>query len=1635
LDSIRGKISSPAIKKGTKTGKITITGANGKIKIIDYGDGFYVDENGNVIFDLEPSDLIDIEDYYDENTDEYIFPPDFNYPATFEFVITDEDTGEEIIIVAPVDFIFNRTSANPCLLLNRSFVNESTHYGSLSIGAKMAVICPTNSKLTSFVTWESERMGNVEISSVKNFATVLTDYNKVLLPLPVEGEYNMKIIFTPFSNAVGKKAYFSVNFLLEGVTSKIDFEVPIDNLEQCVKITGDELFLAKDKESVSFTIDASTCYSDKVNISLCDNDLECSGGTEGGIELSQYSFVLSPKGSSSKQITIKKDEIAGAYGIPVYARVSGASKVLVDEKIVTIEPFKGEEVYPEKFVVSLLGGEKDSITVRNNSLSEDVEVNSTICNLYKSSMGIKSGASFASAYSIQNLSGDSWWKSLSSDSEKYAGVGKYQASIFSSIGELEKKRILIQNESTTRNTSIKKAYTMTVDVVDKINAASEGTEDMIVSLTGLSDKLGEANKYADLDLTSQIVSLATTVTNLSTLFLYMTADMGTVVSATNTMNGFAVASCPAAATGTGAALASVTKAQTASTSLTTELTSILTASSSIYSIYSTVSTFAKDTENINADSALSNTNNALDKLNAAKAEAQLALDFAELALAAASINTFYTISTEDFKSKNYLEDVLTHMQNVLSLLTQAQEYLTDALDDITIAIPEAASNTENIISITASIVQLVTMLPFMESGLSEMMTELTAAQTATTSALGPAATVCAVSLDTSPCCLFPTYATPVTTAITSTHLAVSKTMQEAFMAVSLTNSVYSLFSTYQTMTNDYTDDYTNSSAELSELIPKINAAKAAAQALIDFLPTAISDAKWLGDNSIKVSDISSYTSEDYGVDGEEYNKKRMNGLIGTALGNAFVNGAYVGGVYSTDPDFSAYSFSNQKETDENKTKISFANETTLKEDCENIVTLTLTDYIINIIKDAQKPSVSANGIIAVWDYSNAKVFDVFEEQTVDMVFSNNGLKKNVYGILQMPVSKHTHEQPTTVTGKFGPFNVPDKSEEVTYKYHMKFNTIPRKSNNFTKPTGENACISGILRGETGDAKSTPRIILSWDWNSVVIADSSQMQNNVGYFRTLSSAVIGTNSNLEPYLDSTQLSILISKKLGSLDYYLETASTECPVNPAEEIIKEVAPVIDDGTNNNTYTSSSDDDEDCYLPLSTKEYDGKPSLYYYLPEKNSALDPVYSDDSKKDIMKVKDREEFLKLVDFNAFLMRDGYGIDFQSDFVSSFSSKIFSSAFSFMNSQTGMRTYFFNSDRFFFSSKANTSTSKTYWALPDAGKYRIRLFIDFDDSPRLFLSSSPSAKIIVLLDLIKPVDADYSPLYYTPIDGFTGLSANNNRIGYGSSLFGGNDLDIVNSQGVILSSQQNKSLNRINFTKTSDFFVLNAFPSMRSKILDYTLSPALDNTSSIIFSPTVATPVIFEISEKNGSKPILNYSVSKEGMDLSSSTSSMTILSTLPGCFDYTGSIESSFINNGSDVGDGKVYGAFLPISTKDGKNYVKTVFYAPLPINYFLSKPVDVGAITPSAIGTVGTDVILGGVVGMHSNNSQAGQTVESLENIIKGVEKGSVCIAKLGTREVFFWPEEQMFDEKYVGSEFYDKIQTAQDTCIKEIN
>ncbi len=1657
-NTVYSTIKTNGLIDGNKKIEFIIRDSRGRITSIKVSSSdVSIDENGNIHFSFKPTEDMNLDDYYDENTGEYNFPNGETVDLEFEFVITN-DENETAIIDIPAEFIFQDFIQSGCIAFEKTTIRESTHFGALELNTRMRVICAVPADLVSNLEWQGERMGNVEVrfNEIYKNSSVLTPYAKSVYATIPQGEYNVKIIFTPFKEYSGQKASFFVNFALGTSTAKLDFDVAIDNLEQCIKLTPEKVVIPADQDSANLTIDVSSCASSKVEISICDNDPSCAGGSEGGIDVSQMFFALNTGSGSTKTIRITRGEIAGAYGATIYARAPGIEKVFVDDKLVIVEPNSDATIVPDKYVVSLIGGARDSVRITNKTLAENVNVNTSICSVYKGSLGITGDTSIGAAITAYGGT-KSWWYDLATNPDRYAGSGKYQASLINTLAALDNIRAATQNSSQSKNSLIKTAFLTGSDIATTVTETVTASDQATEKLTDLQTASDHYNQFATVDLATTYASLAS---NAASLYLGASTVGTTTVSAKSATVAYQAATisvlCTSAQPG-------------ASTAVNSELIAegILATEYALQAkgIYDAVAAMADPPKEINPSAAVTKNETLVEKITELKTHTDKTMDYLRLALKYASLDSFTNASKDDAKVVEYLK--LAKAENVLAQasLVAAQSAAADADDELTTMIQEEMSDLDKAISYVSMVDSILQLLPACIASNFTVTGNATSAQSGMTASYAAAGAECTATSGLSPCCALvavgPTVGAAANAAIASQQAALGANngTLTALSALSLGLQGYTIWRQAElpamiTATNDARNS-------LSTVIAKLSAVGAKLDALELAIDPAITAAEWLSTEEKNAADGSTYDTY-LGINfSDEFNKKRMTGLISTAIMNGFVNGAYAGGVYTTANTFATGSASpirTQENNSNKENKISFEDTTDtttgdtsttstdtsttvdtsetsnveLKENCSNQISLIVPDYIVNLVHDGKQIVVSNPGVTAVWDHSDAKVFDVFESQETGVKFANSGIKNNSYGVVEFNIAKHLHDDPATVTGTdFGPFNVTDSSvQEMKVKYHFKFNSMPRQGNNYT-PVANNECIDGLMRGNTGNA-GIPKVIMSWDWNSVKgvgsIAGAGSSQRNI------SNAIVGENNPDEPYLDATQLTILISKKLGSLSNFLETVTPQCPENPANKILVAVRPFISNPTTGLPYTGETQDAGNfCYLPLTTRYYDGKPALYYFVEDSPMTAWEFFFSDTER----INNAQELIKLVDFNVNLMRDGYGTDFQYDFVNRFTNSIMQAGPSFMDPNQGARRYFSDKERIYFSSQANALNANSKWVLPDAGKYRVRMLIDFEDVAKIFDGSSPQARIIVELYSLDPVNSGYSPLYYMPIDGLVGLSASGSRTSYGSSITSGSTFDISKSDGVYLDTSQKNSLVKINYSKVEDFFTLNALPSMRGKLLElkYNYNPKTmrDENSYIKYFPSVATPLLFEIQGLEGQQTFYTYSVKRNNQPINSTFSNMLLLSSVGKCTDLAGAPLSGFYYKAPDYGENGMYGVLLPTAQVSGTTYLKSITYSPLMDAFDMLKPKNGQIYNPSDLKGINNPVALIGISGMPYNDKSANSTPASLTDLLKGVEAKSICVSSLGDREFFFWPEDKLYSTNSLeGGSLNSLENTAKGNCVQ---
>jgi len=177
--------------------------------------------------------------------------------------------------------------------------------------------------------------------------------------------------------------------------------------------------------------------------------------------------------------------------------------------------------------------------------------------------------------------------------------------------------------------------------------------------------------------------------------------------------------------------------------------------------------------------------------------------------------------------------------------------------------------------------------------------------------------------------------------------------------------------------------------------------------------------------------------------------------------------------------------------------------------------------------------------------------------------------------------------------------------------------------------------------------------LSWEWKDIPI--NACEPSNPNYY----------------YCDATQFSIMVSKRVRALENFVATnPNLPCPENVYQtqldaemQPFNQYLPKVGGGT-----YRAADFVPHCWLPESTKLFEGKPSLYWYVKD---ALDKGNSIQWTPEIRKLEDLETMAK---FNAYLIQDGYSTDFFKDFANYYTSINFADTPSFFHLDSEGRNY-------------------------------------------------------------------------------------------------------------------------------------------------------------------------------------------------------------------------------------------------------------------------------------------------------------------------------------------------------------------------
>ncbi len=750
-------------------------------------------------------------------------------------------------------------------------------------------------------------------------------------------------------------------------------------------------------------------------------------------------------------------------------------------------------------------------------------------------------------------------------------------------------------------------------------------------------------------------------------------------------------------------------------------------------------------------------------------------------------------------------------------------------------------------------------------------------------------------------------------------------------------------------------------AEMQTAQTAATTANTGIDAASDSLTTANSSMGGLG-NSMQATQTASTFS--YG---------RFAGVLGTYAALGGIAGGLLGGVFGDDP-------------------------------CDQMVTASLTDYVINLKEDAQPISIDNALISGLWNSDEAKVFGTYDSQEVGIYFENMGLEESdaVYGIVSLPAERHYHANPTTISkgnSNFGPFNVPDqKTETYMQRLHLKFVTAPSTLNLELLPQETYSCLQGSLFGATG-AGALPDVKLNWSWSETIgiAMDSCDYYNDDGI-----------------YCDATQFSIALTKKMQALNEFLAVnQQIPCPTNPAitelEKTTKEFdAELSDIGINPLQLYYPG-----CWMPLSTTLWDGQPVLLYFVAEAAENNNVNWTSD-------VQNLNDLENLIRFRARLIKDGYSKDFQEDFAEFYTTKSFyDSPNYFDNNPDGQWSeYFENTNNLRFKQRFVENTN-----LPDAGVYDVLVNAGFNSGNWEFFDTdgNPDAKIIVEFLFLNEAYPN-SVFYYLPFNGNIGVGSSNGRNGYGVDYVNSAEpIAIASSPEMVLTKEiyGSNPVTEANIEVVSDFKTINSIASKRGFLLELE-GTDLATVKNISFYPNYATPVIMKMPHEKDNESFSAFYEIKESQTPVEVGTTLSFWTGAGQCLDFSGQpvYEAFRFKPDRAATQNDPLSAWLFAYATDwdsalfeGDVYLKAVFYSPITENFTLAalQPSGLQFISPDSLESNSVD--LQGIAGMQNNSGAAQDIVNEIQEIFDLVEGQNVCVTDTGSKTSFWWNPKALND------------------------
>jgi hypothetical protein len=296
----------------------------------------------------------------------------------------------------------------------------------------------------------------------------------------------------------------------------------------------------------------------------------------------------------------------------------------------------------------------------------------------------------------------------------------------------------------------------------------------------------------------------------------------------------------------------------------------------------------------------------------------------------------------------------------------------------------------------------------------------------------------------------------------------------------------------------------------------------------------------------------------------------------------------------------------------------------------------------------------------------------------------------------------------------------------------------------------------------------------------------------------------------------------------------------------------------------------------------------------------------------------------------------------------------------------------------------------------------------------------------------------SPFYFLAFDGSVGLVDDAlDRDGYGAAFqVDGTDVFRVSRADEVKTRNgtTNTARSTISVQRTDSFSALNARPSSRGKLLD--VFHQSDAAQSMVFSPSLATPLLLRVQQPKILKPFSALYSLRVG-DVAQDVGEQALFWTGAGaCRDFDGKgIEaqwqqtpdrrgraSDHVANAADF-----YGLEWQKAASDQSVYLKTVaFVAPNHALDLHGETPNVSFITVDA--TPSASARLSGIRPMAFNRSgtTASDSVTALDDLFELVKGQQVCVTNTGVRSTFWWNPDALYATLGATGKSIEQIETT---------